>query len=272
MKKSSVKVLSSRSSAAPKIFAALILFIALFTAFSSVSVIYGNSSYMYDDAGFFTETTCSKIDGELARISAEGGVKIYVATSELNLYGVSYDDLGLYFLESHGLDPDDSLILLIITRQYGTTYYDMYTYGDAEKRLKNSEINTILDDDNVYYNIKNGSIVDGVTAFANLSSQYYNDDDSVPIAPVILIGLLVGVLAAAVTCGIIIAKYKMKLVPSNYPLEHYTKLSLRNSQDVYITSSVICTTISSSSGGSGSFRGRGSSHSGRHRGGHRGGR
>lgn len=159
-------------------------------------------------------------------------------------------------------------IILTVTYAGGAYYYDLFTYGAANSDLTDREVNTILDAKGVYGNLKSGKICDGLLAFVDETSLYLSPVIDRPegfyqTREKVLISLGIALAIALIACGIVVARYKMKLKPTNYPLEHYTDLRLTECKDHFVGSAVTKRRISSSSS---------SGASGGRSGGHRGGR
>ncbi|MBO5783347.1 MAG: hypothetical protein J6R33_00085, partial [Clostridia bacterium] len=173
--------------------------------------------------------------------------------------------------EKYGYSQNEDIVLLILTREWETNYYDMYTYGAAYDRISTKEVNRILDSDDVYDNIKYGSLSSGVIAFVEHSSVAYSGRFGAPLAQLILISLALGLLVGLIVCVCVVAAYKMKMQPTNYPLEKYTSLTLTKEMDTFAGQVVTHRVIhhNSSSGGRSGGRSGGSRGGG---GGHRGGR
>ena len=57
------------------------------------------------------------------------------------------------------------------------------------------------------------------------------------------VAILIGVIAAAVAIVMVIRNYSMKHKPVEYPLDRFTKLDLREKQDVFLGSHVTSRTI-----------------------------
>ncbi len=52
----------------------------------------------------------------------------------------------------------------------------------------------------------------------------------------IAISLIIAAVIAIVVCVVIILRYKMKIKPTNYPLERYTNMLLTDSSDTFVGS------------------------------------
>ncbi len=156
----------------------------------------------------------------------------------------------------------NDLVLLTVSRVGGQYYYYLYTYGRADRNLTDSEVDDILDHSAVYNNLKSGQIYDGISAFAEITEKRINSDFFIEPSDIV-IAALVAVAVAGISCGIVAARYKMKLKPTNYPLDRFAKMELTEKSDIFTGSFVTKRRISTSSGGG--------SHSGRSGGGRSGG-
>ena len=66
------------------------------------------------------------------------------------------------------------------------------------------------------------------------------------IVLVIVISLVGGLIAAAITCFAVYKKYKTKLKAPVYPVEDYATLNLSVSSDRFVGSSVTCVRVNNS--------------------------
>ena len=166
-----------------------------------------------------------------------------------------------------GLRSTD-LIILTVSRSDGVYYYDLFTYGNAYDRISYGDVGAILDADAVYGNIKSGNVYEGVLAFIDMA-----DARMAPFsfkAELFPGMLLASFIAALVCCLVVVGRYKMKIKPTNYPLDRFAKLSLTEEKDIFTGSFVTKRYISSSSSSGG--RSGGGGGGGGRSGGHRGGR
>ncbi len=237
--------------------AVLLLFVFVFTV--SISAQGEFDVYVYDDADFLDVAEEAELNTRLYELSAETGAQVLVYLTDDSYYE------GVWFCSDHGYDTSDDIILLIITEDYGTYYYDLYTYGEAYYEISNSEVDRILDHKDVYENIKAGSFLAGITGYAEASSKAYSGILWAPVKSTLTVGIVVFVLVMLITSVSIISSYKKKLKATIYPLERYTTLDLKDSSDVFLGSSVTKVRINTSSGGGrsgGSRSGGGSGHRG----------
>lgn len=190
------------------------------------------------------------------------GVPLYaVVTSDA--YYTQYT-----FMNAYGYSSSDDLVLLIVFYDTSETtwYYDLYTFGAAVGKITDREVDRILDADDVYDNLKSGHIEAGLRAFFPLASTAVLTDLKAPVGKLVTFSLIGALVIAGVAVLIVVLRYRMKIKPTNYPLDQFATLKPGAANDVFTGSTVTSHTVSSSSGSGGS----GGSHGGG--GGHRGGR
>ena len=185
------------------------------------------SSVVYDYADEFTDEEIAEITAAARAKTAECGAQIVIVTTQT--WGYDGED----FLLQHS-DYSGDLILLIITNYLDTYYYDLYTYGRADSLIKGTEVDLILDDPDVFYNLKGGNLFDGTMAFVEVASKAYAERIAFPMKDVIVGSLVIALIISLVISGVIIARYRMKLKPTNYPLDQYAKLKLNERSDIFI--------------------------------------
>ena len=220
------------------------------------------TSCVTDATGTLTGAQVTELCALAQTEGARGGIGLYAVVTE-DAYYDQYD-----FMRDAGLSEEDDFVLLIVFHDTAERawYYDIYTFGSADRALSNREIDLILDDPGVYNNLKTGRIYDGLSAFMPLVADYMLTDAKAPLGPHIAFSVIGAVVIAGIAVLVVVLKYRMKVKPTNYPLDQYATLKPGRAQDIFLGSSVTSHTVSSSSGGSGGSSGRGSG------GGHRGGR
>lgn len=72
-----------------------------------------------------------------------------------------------------------------------------------------------------------------------LLSHQLSAESGIPLPTVILVAVIVAFIVAAIACVVIIMRYKMKIKPTNYPLDKYAKLDLKESNDIFVGSYVV---------------------------------
>lgn len=212
---------------------------------------------VYDPEGFLTQTEKESITEEIRTAREKYGVNICIG-----LRTGSYS----YVNEP---DYEDNLVFLLVQKSGGTYYYDIFTYGSAEGKISDKEIDFILDAHDVYDNIKGGRLADGLIAFTRMAGRAFKGHIATNWFKTIVISLIIGACVAGIVCGNIVRAYKMKVKPTNYPLDEFSQLNLTESVDIYTGTTTTRTRVSSSRSG---FGGGGSSSGHAGGGGHRGGR
>jgi uncharacterized membrane protein YgcG len=149
----------------------------------------------------------------------------------------------------------DDVVLLIIEQDGGSYYYEMFTYGRAHTSISDSAADRVLDNRDVYSNIKSGNLADGAVAFINKTTEELQESaadasgfDLEEIAVRIAISLAAGIASVVV----VIVIYKTKLKSPIYPLSQFADLKLAERSDIFIGKNVTRTKINTSSGSSGS--------------------
>ena len=245
-------------------FAAISMLAILITAFilPASATTYAEETLLIDHADLLTEAEEQRLVNDIMGFIEKTDCHLTILTDT-----VRYD----YYNTPAVLDVISAKDLVVLTVSYtgGQYYYYLYTYGKADSRLSNGDVNAILDADAVYDNLKGGNIYDGLVAFIDKTENRVGVFSlKFEYLPTII---LVSLVAAAICCGIVAARYKMKLKPTNYPLDRFATLELTERQDIFTGSFVTKRHINTSSGGSGGRAGGGRSGGGRSGGG-RGGR
>ena len=107
---------------------------------------------------------------------AENKVNALFLVEIYDYYKVHMPKTGEDIVESFGLKTEHNVVLLEIYYMHDSTaeffgrepythFYKMYTYGHPHKKITDEEVNAILDNENVYNNIKSGNYADGIVAF-----------------------------------------------------------------------------------------------------------
>ena len=233
------------------------------------------SDRIYDPAEMLNDTETAKLTALLDRLSRENGVELYLATYHAKSYGDKYigDDYCDTVRDLNGKDA----VLLVVTYdpldpfESYDYFYNLYTYGKADyaisPKISQKEVNYILDDSDVYANLKNGYIYDGCEAFFTLSAQAYTGRVGMAWGVIIFLAAAISIGIAFAVRGAVVAAYRKKKATVDYPLDRYAKLELTHESDAFVreyTNRTYSPRSSSSGGGGGSRHGGG--------GGHRGGR
>ena len=223
---------------------------------------------VYDPSGMLTAEQAAELTRRMDALSAESGVEMYFATYVAD---DRYDDFygDDYCTRVKNLKGTDAVLLVVTYEQRNYTYYyNMYTYGEANYAINQKEVDYILDDDNVYYNLKGGYVAAGAEAFFALTSTAYMGRLGVSWAVIIGVSAVIAAVIALLVCVGVASSYKKKRASVDYPLDQYAKLDLTKHEDRFVREYVTRTYSPRSNGGGGSSGG--SRHGGG--GGHRGGR
>ena len=217
---------------------------------------------VYDRADILSEEQEAEITTYIQQAWQEADCAFYLATHLL------FDKVKPYtgedFLEDMGLPYNPDLVLLVITMEDATYFYDIYRFGDAETKIPQKECDIILDNADVYDNLKAGHPTKGCEAFFSLSAQAYNQRMGVSYGIIGLISFAIALVIGLISCAGVKAAYSMKHRSVDYPLDRFAKLKLTEQSDVFTGSFVTKRVIQSSSsgGGGGSSHGGGRGHGG----------
>lgn len=211
---------------------------------------------VYDYSQGFTDEEAAIVTEHARKTFAGTGCSVYIVTAPyFGYYGEDF----LY----ENPDVDKNSVILILSRNHDM-YYDMYTYGKPDRRIDNAEVNLILDDPEVFNNIKyNGDYVTAAMRFITLSEQACR----IQLGRAIAVACVIAGIVSAIVFFSIVCSYKKKLRSEKYPLDRYAKLELYENRDDFMGSFVTKRVISSGSGSRGGGGGGRSGGGGGHRGG-----
>ena len=141
-------------------------------------------------------------------------------------------------------------VILTIAYVNGEYSYYLFTLGETYDLISNAEVDAILDDPDVFFNLKSGNICEGTLAFIDITDDKLSADD-MPMAQTTNFALIfiVSAIVALICCGVVVARYKMKLKPTNYPLDRFAKLNLTERQDNFVGSYITKTHVNNNSSG-----------------------
>lgn len=166
-----------------------------------------------------------------------------------------------------GIASGESAAVLVIDRQNGTYYYELFTFGHIDGVLSRRACDAILDDDTLHDAIKGGRIYDGAARFFTLTEARIERDWYDPgerfggVGVSIAVGIVVSLLAGGGAALGVFSHYRKKRHGESYPLDRYANLSLTYHEDRFVGSAVTRVRVQSSSSG-----GRGGGGGGRSRG------
>ena len=232
-----------------KSFSAIVCLILILTL--TALPVSADASRVVDRLGAFSDAELSRLNESIAAAEENSdGIAIYIVTAERRYSNSEMPTVV-------GRSRSDDLCILLIEDDL---HYTLYTYGKADDRVSNGEVDDLLDDDGVYGNIKSGRVFEGALRFVELAPAALG----VPYSTIITVSLILGGIAAAIAVGTVVSKYKMKSRPTNYPLERYATMDLTSNEDQFIGKHVaVVVTSSGSHGGRGGRGGGGGARGGR---------
>ena len=200
---------------------------------------------------------------EAAEIECGTPIRAYVYKSTYYLY--SPDEIIDEYEELTGENFID-IALLAVSYEYGTYYYELLTYGEAYTAINDREANRILDNSNIYDNIKAGDLEAGIISYADITSVAISGALRPNLGKVIIASAIISLIVASAICLSLFFAYKKKLHAESYPLSRYASLSLIVERDTFITKFVTRVRIRNSSSSSGGRMSGGGGRSGGSRG------
>ena len=249
-----------------RIIAFLITIVCIILPFSIVSSAYTleKGERLTTDRGenYVTDSEFSRIEKRLREAENSSGVDfrvhIYKQYSSPNVKSVSsYESLvGERFSD---------LVLLVISYESGTYYYELFTKGSATKDIREKEVGRILDNKGVYDNIKSGKLYEGIDEFITLAEKAVTGTLRNSFKAVFVPALLISLCVATGLSVYVFLRYRKKLHSTSYPLDKYASLSLNVANDNLINRTITSARVStpSSSGGGRSSGGGGGGSRGR---------
>lgn len=169
---------------------------------------------------------------------------------------------GDHFLRTIALSQSENAVILVLHKNGGSYFYDMFYYGDAPRRIPEKEVNYILDNPNVYDALKGGELECGSVAFFDLAEQAYNGRVGASYVMIGAVSFFIALVIGIVACVSVKTAYSMKQKSVDYPLNRFAKLDLKEQNDVFTGAFVTQRIIESSSGGKGGRGGGGGGHAG----------
>lgn len=216
-----------------------------------------------DDA----ELLADNVEAELARElgTSAHGISYYVVTQRANSVISSMDVVRLC-----GIGNSEDAIVLVVRLSGSAYYYDMYIYNRPDDVFGQSDVNRVLDADEVY-GIKSGKVAKGAQAFFRecelVMTEYEQAQERAAARKplmTLIVAAVVGVLAGGGSVLGVFLYYRRKQHGESYPLDRYARLHLTDTYDRFVGSYVTRVRVQSNSSGG---RGGGGGLSGGHRGG-----
>ena len=216
-----------------------------------------SSKAVYDRANIFTPEEEALIEAAADKCFPNKKASVYIVTDSSSRVSYFGDD----FKQEY--DVNKNAVILIITDNLNNNY-DIYTYGSCNRKMSFSEIDAILDDPEIYDNIKyEYDPAYAAIRFIELSA----DACETKVGSAIILGIIFGITVSGITFGCVVYSYKKKSRSEKYPLERFANLELTMHEDNFAGSFVtrrVIRTNNGRGGRDGGFSSRG--------GGHRGGR
>lgn len=249
------------------------------------------SAGINDMANLYSPEEIAHLEARQEEVSALTGWNIAVVTTDVGfgLDGIDACDYAeQYCYDTFGSDPDS--VVYLIDLDYRWISMD----GDLLNYFNSSRFNTMMDTCEECYMDYND--VENLEFFYHYLEYYYNegtveydpsigalgddfegaieyyDDDTVDLT-MIFGGFIAGIIGAAISVGVVLARYKTHQSPSANSYLNRSSVNMYNNQDYYIREFTTRTRIESSSSGGGrsggSRRSGGRSRGGGGRGGRR---
>lgn len=225
------------------------------------------SPLVFDKGELLSEEEEQSLQALAKESTEQTGCTFCVATYKAYDYRDEYwgEDFLSEYAYSYGLADNSGIVLLIVTKDRGEFFYDLYLYGDADRKIKSHEVDLILDDEGVL-NIKRGDLEGGIESFLQIATEAYEVQLGHYYLKLFLICLAIALFFGFITCFSVYKSYTAKRKSVDYPLDRYAKLELTEQADLFAGSFVTRRIIQSSSGhgggGGGGGRGGGGGHAG----------
>ena len=206
-----------------------VLFVLLLALFAFCSCGVNNTDTVTDGADILTAADEEKINSSASKYS---DIRFFTVTYNSRRDGF-FD--GRKFLYEKGLSTEDNTVIIVVDASGMHLEWSVCVYGRIEDRLLGSKLSSMVT------SAQSGTDVAG--GAARLMSRI-SEAAAFPWLGLILGSIGIGVLVGGVVCGIVAARYKMKIRPTNYPLEHYTSSELTDRHDIFINSRVSVVRVS----------------------------
>ena len=242
-----------------RIIATVFIIVSLF-ALLAIPASASGKNLVTDKSNLITSSEEARINEALSAAERDTGmsIRVYIYEGIDEYYYTRY-------MDEH--DTKNDLVLLVIQHDIydGEYYYYLDTNGEPHTLISDKEVDRILDNPEVYDNIKSGNLAEGAIAFASLATEAVNGVLRPNIGRVLLVAVIIALCVAFVACLCVYISYRKKQHSPSYPLDKYARLNLIISRDIFVTKAVTRVRINTSSSGGGRSGGGGG-------GGRRGGR
>lgn len=243
------------------------------------------SAGINDMAGLYSAEELAHLEARQEEVSELTGWNIAVVTTDVGfgLDGVNACDYAEeYCYDTFGDDPDSVVYLIDIDYRWISMDGDLLNYFNS------SRFNTMMDTCEDCYMDYND--VENLEIFYHYLEYFYNegtveydpsigalgddfedaiewDDEKTIDLTMIFGGFIAGLIGAAISIGIVLARYKTHLAPSANAYLNKSSVNMYNSQDYFVREYTTRTRIESSSSGGGHRSGGSRRSGGRSRGG-----
>ena len=243
------------------------------------------SAGINDMAGLYSDAEIEHLEARQEEVSELTGWNIAVVTTDVGfgLDGVNACDYAEeYCYDTFGDDPDSVVYLIDIDYRWISMDGDLLNYFNS------SRFNTMMDTCEDCYMDYND--VENLEIFYHYLEYFYNegtveydpsigalgddfedaiewDDEKTIDLTMIFGGFIAGLIGAAISIGIVLARYKTHLAPSANAYLNRSSVNMYNNQDYFVREYTTRTRIESSSSGGGHRSGGSRRSGGRSRGG-----
>ena len=252
----------------------MVILIACTVGGSSQSEYLNNANYVYDYENYFTESEQTKINNTCKSVASKSKLAVFVATTKRD-YSIAEMN-GEEFCYKNNFSVYDTFVVLILNKDNAVNssyHFDIYTFGKAESKITEHEIDAILYSKygNEIIGTDKSLVVDGINGTVQKCAVAFSFilPKTSWVAPCIVALILSALIAFLVNLGVK-KSYSRKRANQTYSLRDNGKLNLTNQTDQYVTSTITSVVIRDDSS-SGSHGGGHSSGGGGGMG-HRGGR
>lgn len=230
-----------------------ILLLLVVLAVSTVAVGAGDVTYLLDKAGDGIIEDHGALTALLIEASTEKDAYFVVVTTDVS-YDGDVEAAGRKLCYEAGLNyRSDDVILMVINMADRT--YDLFLWGWPDQEFSRGDVDDVLDA--MESQMRSGDYDGAVRSFVRAAKEacLSGQQERSGMGVYILGGIITMLVVAGAFVGIVTLRYKMKLTPTNYPLNEFTQLDLKDQDDVFLTRNVIRTVVQSSSSGGGGSRG-----------------
>lgn len=226
---------------------------------------------VYDQALLLSAEEITSLDAVIGETKEETGWNIFAVTTE-DAAGKTSMEYADDFFDEKSLEKEDGVVLLI---DMDNREIYISTGGAAIRYLTDKRLDTILDE--AYEDVSAGAYADcfatmlsGVQKFyeAGIPDNQKTYDVETGKTSVyrsltvveIAVAAVAAIIAGIVTCLIIVGKYRLKFGTYQYQYRDFSKVTLSNSEDIFVHDTITHRRIPQNNGGNGNSGGRSSVH------------